>query len=90
MKFYHRLPWLVMALFMYGLYTWLCSLSKHNSITVFNCSISVEYLALSAFQHSSLMAREGIRRCSLGVFKRKFKSHDVFILKFMEFLSTNF
>lgn len=41
MKFYHRLPWLVMALFMYGLYTWLCSLSKHNSITVFNCSISV-------------------------------------------------
>lgn len=41
MKFYHHLPWLVMALFMYGLSTWLCSLSKHNSITVFNCSISV-------------------------------------------------
>lgn len=46
MKFYHRLPWLVMALFMYGLYTWLCSLSKHNSITVFNCSISAVLSAL--------------------------------------------
>lgn len=40
MKFYHHLPWLVMALFMYGLHTWLCSLSKHNSITACNCSIS--------------------------------------------------
>lgn len=41
MKFYHRLLWLVMALFMYGLHTCLCCLSKHNSITARNCSISV-------------------------------------------------